>query len=629
MAKSFLRWSLLLAATGFGMAHADQTWAQDVVNGVAAPAEAEAQAKDIIGGTDTPGATSTEINPFEALGRYEAATTNRNIAQIKHELEVRLAFKPDANESNAARAIRMCVIGRLKKRLGHNDAYDYLTKAIELDPVEPGLELWAGEYWTGARGSKRPVTEPAERHFYRGLEKLEALKKAGKRREYHDIVESWIHKQLIVLYQQDGQPLFPWKAYPQRGIAGLYAPGLSLQSMFQVASDTRDFWFNNEMRIFTAEAAWSSSDLRGRGTLKQLTDREIYDIARAPLRWQADNRVRLRHNWLGTFDLAHSYFRAYQSQVTSYYTPSGPHNDVTVQQIGPSYERVFPLYPLFDFRVSASYRRVHRNGVIEFLENRDVSNEDFNLYELKPSISRFLGPNKLTIEGVYADLQLPTNSAAPPGEGARRKLIRGVTFEFGLYTPMVLPTFESGSFGTYRTPTRGWYFYGGAIQDEEVYGIKTVTARDAYFGTRFEGAGKYDFTLQGIYSSGLTTFINRDVEPYATYTEPGQEFSSARALAVIQYRIINQDAYPATDPGAFVSDMLNLVIPITYDRKLTGLSYYENVRAGAELWWKFAGNGIGGTTFLVTAGYGAQLFYNIDKWIHNARLAVRMGWGDL
>ncbi|HEY0713852.1 MAG TPA: hypothetical protein VGF45_14325, partial [Polyangia bacterium] len=439
--------------------------------------EIEEQVKDTIGGTDTPGPTSTEINPFEALGRYEAATTNRNISQIKHELAVRLAFKPDANESNTARAIRMCVIGRLKKRLGHNDAYDYLTQAIELDPIEPGFELWAGEYWTGARGSKRPVTERTERHFSRGLEKLKNIKKAGKHKEYHDIVESWIHKQLIVLYQQDGQPILPWKAYPQRGISGLYAPGLSLQSMFQVSADTRDFWFNNEMRIFTAEAAWASSDLRGRGPLKQITDREIYDIARAPIRWQADNRVRLRHNWLGALDLAHSYFHSYKSQVTSYYTPSGPYNDVTVHQFGPSYERVFPLYPLVDFRLAASYRRVHRNGVIEFLQNRDISNEDFNFYEVKPSISRFLGPNKLTIEGVYADLRLPTNSAAPPGEGARRKLIRGVTFEFGLYTPLVLPTFESGSFGTYRTPTRGWYFYGGAVQDEEVYGIKTVTAR--------------------------------------------------------------------------------------------------------------------------------------------------------
>jgi hypothetical protein len=291
-------------------------------------------------------------------------------------------------------------------------------------------------------------------------------------------------------------------------------------------------------------------------------------------------------------------------------------------------ERVFPLYPLFDLRLAASYRRVHRVGVIEFLEERGV--EDFNFFEFKPSVSRFIGPHKLVLEGVYADLRIPSLPGASPEQSQRQKLIRGLLFEFGWYGPLVLPTFESGSLSLYRTPTRGWYWYGGVVEDDEVYGLRTVVSRDFFLATRFEGAQKMDVTLQGTYSTSHTsTVLPDDPAPLRVYLDPAQSFSSARAIAVLQYRIVNQDAYPAMSHQGFVSDMLNLVVPITYDRHLTGRGDYENVRAGAELWWKFAGNAIGGTTFLVTAGYAAQYFYNIDKIIHTGRLAIRMGWGDL
>ncbi len=53
-------------------------------------------------------------------------------------------------------------------------------------------------------------------------------------------------------------------------------------------------------------------------------------------------------------------------------------NDVNVRQIGGAWERVLPLYPLFDAKVGVSYKRVHRTGVVEFLPNKA---EDFNLYE--------------------------------------------------------------------------------------------------------------------------------------------------------------------------------------------------------------------------------------------------------
>ena len=91
----------------------------------------------------------------------------------------------------------------------------------------------------------------------------------------------------------DGLPLLPWKAYPQHS-GGHYAPGVSISSQLRVAKDTRDFFFNNEYRQFTAEKNFAASDVRFGGTRNfdpngKLNDSQISDIARAPLRMQVDN----------------------------------------------------------------------------------------------------------------------------------------------------------------------------------------------------------------------------------------------------------------------------------------------------------------------------------------------------
>ena len=143
----------------------------------------------------------------------------------------------------------------------------------------------------------------------------------------------------------DGLPLLPWKAYPQHS-GGHYAPGISISSQLRVAKDTRDFFFNNEYRQFTAEKNFAASDVRFGGTRNfdpngKLNDSQISDIARAPLRLQVDNTLRIRHNLLGTFDVVHSYLKQWKSQVydfydpTHYYSPNSPQfSDIQVQQIG-------------------------------------------------------------------------------------------------------------------------------------------------------------------------------------------------------------------------------------------------------------------------------------------------------
>lgn len=608
-----------------------------------------------------PPSPGPELNPFECYGRYQYATENRTVAEMEHELKQRLEWLEEKGQPDTVYAIKLCVIAKLKARLGEMDAWDYYERSLNADPVEPGLELWAAQYWTMHRGARRQVVEPGEQHYYAALRKLAAIKKAGRWKEYHTVVEDWVRHDLTVLYQMDGQPIAPWKAYPQTS-SGLNAPGITIGSQLRFAKDTRDFFFNNEYRQFTGEMVFANTGIRQGGTPPgfgggPLDARQQWDLVRAPLRLQVENKLRIRQNLLGTFDFLHAYLRQWNSQVWSFYNPTNScdknrvcdpnlpaFTDIQVQQIGLGYERVIPLYPVFDLRLAGTVQRVWRDGIVEFhpwnvAEYRADGSvfdpnrrETLNLYEFKPSISRFLGVDKLTINGVWAVLDIPGGTFdAPLNEQLRRKVIRAVNFEYGLYRPLVLPTLEYGRLSTYRTPTRGLYFFGGLADDGELWGSHEVQGTDYYLGTRFEGPHWTDFTLQGIYERTNTIVGPTDGRGGPITSYPGQAFSSFRSVFVLQYRVRSYDTFPGMPPshGGFGSDMLNLVFPVFWDLSTSGPNTYENVRAGGQIWTKLIGEGIGGTTFLITAGVDYQYFYRIQKGLVMGQLAIRMGWGDL
>jgi hypothetical protein len=570
-----------------------------------------------------------EINPYECLGRYEAATGNRSMAQVREELEKRLHPLFDKDEPHSVRAMKLCVVAKLEARLGDNAAGDHFAQAVAENPEEPGYELFYGELYSGYRGARGPVLENAEDHYYRALEKLNALKASGKYREYHQIVEEWVHKKLLVLYQEDGLPILPWKAFPQHGDSGLEAPGVSISAQVSLSKDTRDFYRNNEMRSFTSELLFAQSPFRNAGPIRPIL---AYDIARNPLRYRTDDFVRLRQNYLGALDFLYSYDHMVKGQIFGYYPPLNtdgtPANwqfvDTTVQQAGLNYQRVVGLYPLFDVKLAGTVARVDRLGIVEFQPNE---REKFWLYEARPSISRFIGPDKVTLDFVYSYMNVTDTPYGVPDEALRAKYIRAVNLEYALYSPLVLPEIRSGELGMHRTPTRGWYFNVGAADDDDVYGLRTVRKHDYYLGTRFEGAGNYDFTLQGTYATAMTTYVVPDT--LQVFDDPTERSSSFRTTALIQRRIVNPDAIPGINGSVIDFDMMNLVVPITWDKGLQGPHTYENIRVGAELWSKFFGTGFLGPAFLPTVGYDYQYFYNIKKAINEFHVNLRMGWGKL
>jgi hypothetical protein len=415
--------------------------------------------------------------------------------------------------------------------------------------------------------------------------------------------------------------------------------------MVGYSKDTRPFnrrGDNNEMRVFSGEANFANSDLRagaatrpvlGRG----LTELEIYDIARAPIRYELDAKARLRQRYVGALDFRYFQSRAPESQIISFYFPTGPgpaatpgsptdaFADVKVEEYGLGYERVFPLYPLGDFRLALAGALGNRKGVVEFLPHEV---ENYRLVQVMPSYSHFVTTDKLTIDLTYALLDFDDIEFGPTADRARKKIIRAVKVDYAFYSPIVLPRLGLGSLRPYRTPTRGIHLFAGAMQDDETYGSHTVTKQDIYGGFQYRAPVNFNYTLQGAYVTSGAEFA--DTNTGQVFNDSDQEFQGWRTSTYAEIRIIDPEALPTTT-GSFLSpDMLNIVIPVTHDMALGGSrDDYENVRAGIQAWFQVFGTGFLGPALLFTGGYDFQYFYNINKGFHLFSLNARLGWGEL
>jgi hypothetical protein len=565
-----------------------------------------------------------EINPYACQGRAEVAQADRSISQIEDELEKKLNPVLEGWEPATERAIKYCTIGELKKRVGHGDAADWYAKAIAENPDEPGYEFFLGRYYGGARGARGTVVEMAEKHYYRALDKLEKLKEQGRYREHHKVIEDHTRKGLLTLYQQDGLPLLPWKAFPQHS-NGYYPPGVSVGGEFHISKDTRDGAGANEMGGFAAEAGLRNF----RVPAEPITEREKYDIARNPVRMRYTAKARLRQTYFGALDFSYTQIEAKEAAIPIFATPSAPKTDVNVKEMGVGYERNIPLYPLFDFKLAGGVRRVERTGTVEYFPEHT---QEFNVYEVKPALSRFIGSDKLTLGYVfvYMDIpDLPDSITTDEVAKVRGRTIWAANVEYAFYSPLLLPSLHYGSLRPYRTPTRGFYLNAGYVNDNEVFGDHRTINQVFFAGARVEGPGMWNVGLTESFYIG--TGYKPDIDTGVEIQDANISGKSLRSQLTIVRLLVNPDATPGVpkEVGPFASDTLNLAFPISFDKTISGVDYYENIRAGAQLWWKVYSTGIWGATFLTTVGYDYQYFYHINKHMHNAGLTVRLGWGDL
>ncbi|HEY8091761.1 MAG TPA: hypothetical protein VIF09_28045, partial [Polyangiaceae bacterium] len=277
-------------------------------------------------------------------------------------------------------------------------------------------------------------------------------------------------------------------------------------------------------------------------------------------------------------------------------------------------KRGFDLYPLFDATVEASYRRVDRLGIVEFFPHEW---EHIGLTELKPSVSRFLGPDVLTLGVNYVYMDISSVVGGEIDQRKRARAIRAAYFDYAIYRPLLLPS-TSDALRLHRQATRGWHLFGGVAYDDEVFGTRLVQKRDFYGGTSLLGIGRWDLTVQGtVYQGGVTDQIG--------YVLTSLSHAQWRTTLVPLFRILDGDAMPGMPKGD-APVFLNLVFPLRQDVATQGPHDFDNARAGVELWTRIVAPHLRGTSFLVSGGYAFQYFYNLDKPLQTAHLDAGMGW---
>ena len=551
-------------------------------------------------------------NPFGCAGEAEALLAGLDTTDMRQERDKRIDAPAPAHETHEERAQRLCVTAQVMARLGDERASTYFEKAIAANPGEGGYELWYGRYLGRSRGSNYPLLEDAERHLYRALEKVRRRRAAGHEASFDAVTEDWAERTLVDLYQADGMPVLPWKglAYGQAPAGSVQAPGVFLTAEGRVSADTNDFLDVADVRNFTSQMLFAASPER---LNRPLTMGEKQALAQNPLRYSYFARARLRQNILGSIDFSYRDLEIDHGQVIRYDQPT-VFGNARVEEYGVTYKRGLNLYPLFDATLEASYRRVDRLGIVEFFPNEW---EHIGLTELKPSISRFIGPDVFTagMNFVYMDI-----SPVQGGEIDQRRRARAITafyFDYAVYRPLLLP--QTGeSLRIRRQPTRGLHFYGGAAFDNEVFGTRLVEKRDYYGGVSLLGIGRWDLTLQGtVYQGGVTDSV--------PYNLTGLSNAQWRTSFIPLFRIIDVEAMPGMPKGE-APVFMNLVFPMRQDVATQGPGDYDNFRLGAELWTRIVSPHLRGTSFLISGGYAFQYFYNLDKALNIARLDIGMGW---
>ncbi len=531
-------------------------------------------------------------NPFACLGEAIALRNELSTEEIKIEISKRInTLKPQDSHS-------LCVIAELMKRVGDYRAEDYYKNAIYENKIEPAYELFYADYLRNFRGPQRPLFSEAEDHYFKGLRKLEQYRKkqlkdceikSTNAQPFDCETQRRIERGIITLYQEDGFPLLYWKSNiidSQRFLKRPYCFFSTINNYGKLANDLDQV---DDIRDLTSESLFASSEKR---LNRKLNEHELKNIIRIKEQFETFNRIRFRYKNLPVIDILYRYKEINNAQITSFLDPNN-FNDVKLNENGIVIDKPFNFSPVLDFFLKGSYKRTKREGIIEFLPE---TKEEVNHYETNAVVSRFFGPDKSNLEITYLFQDINPDIPNPP---KREREIFAARFSHQIFRPLRIlqSVYEQ------RFATRGLEIFGGIVQDKEKYGDTDVRKKDFFIGTSFKGLGDFDLTIQ-------PTIFTSEVEG-----DKSQDNSQYRTNFTLLYRILDEEKEPGI-PKKIMGvhpAFLHLVIAIKHDIAIEGLESFENAKVGIGLDAKLFNSGFRKTTFLVSARYDYQRFYNLNK----------------
>jgi hypothetical protein len=493
-----------------------------------------------------------------------------------------------------------CVIAELMKRVGDSRAKYYYAKAIAAEDTEPEYEMHFANYLRNFRGPQRPLFPEAERHYLEALRKLRELE-AGKRwnRHYHQL-RMQVERGLVSLYQEDGIPLV-YESDQSDGQFAVERPVIFFSTFNRAARSTRDFERVDDVRSFTSEALFAASRQR---LNRPLSEAELTRLIRPKRYFETFNRIRFRDQDAPVLDLFHTYRAIGDAQITDFFRP-GEFNHFRLSEAGVAVEKPFEASP-FDLYLRGMYKSSERRGLIEFLPG---NKEHVNTFEANAAVSRFIGPDKATLESTYVYQDIKPDITDPP---KRNRHIIASTFTYQIFRPL---SFLEAVYGK-RFETRGLHLFGGVVFDKERFGTVDIKKRDFFVGSSVRGLGRVDLTLQPtIFRARVTGDASQSNTQYRT------NFN-------VLYRILDEESEPGIPQKklgvhwAFV----HLVVPFKHDVAIKGLKEFENFDAGIHLDTKFFLAGRRRTTFLASFRYNHQRFYRLNRDLNLFGFDIGMGF---
>jgi hypothetical protein len=515
------------------------------------------------------GGQSEHINPLAIQGVADA----KSLRDIRREITLRLQQlgADECKVPNPEIALPSVEIAELMKRAGDYRAAQLYECAIKANPDEPVYHYLYAEYLRNFRGAQHPLFPKAEQHYFDALSKLELNPSVG----------GLIERGLVALYAEDGIPIahrhpeIPFWFFSTTNIGG------------QSTSDPDRV---DDVRSFTSEALFASSlDKLNRS----LTKAEFNRLIRVKEQFETFNRFRFRYKNLPAFDLFYRHREIDDAQITRFDRPN-EFNPVKLNEYGVAAEKPIDLAPFFDLFLRGTYKRIVRQGLIEF---SPASNEHIDQFEINAVASRSVGPDKVNLEFIYAHQNIKLDNQL-----ARDRTIVGGKFTYQLFRATLQQVYKR------RFGTRGIDFFSGVLHDKEAFGKTDVTKNDFFVGASAKGVSRFDFTIQPtVFTSdvGLNRF---------------QKNSQYRTNVTVLYRILDEEQQEGNP--AF----LHLVFPFRHDVAIEGPKAFENFKAGCGLVAKLFTRGSRRTTVLTSFTYDYQRFPKLGKTLNLFGLNLSLGF---
>ncbi|MFN7926831.1 MAG: hypothetical protein U0Y68_02605 [Blastocatellia bacterium] len=549
---------------------------------------ASATFSGVISASAQSGSNARRENPYTQISRALEAIENLRVEDVRKEIEKGVG---NLRQQNPGTYLKLA---ELMKRVGDARAEDYYERAIQADDTEPAYELFYADYLRNFRGPQRPLFPRAEQHYFRALEKLRQL---PQKASWDDVTERRVERGLVALYQEDG---VAWLYRKAEGTPDLPRPVAFFSTNNRAAQLAGDFNNLDEARAYTSEALFVESR-----TGHSLTDAQLAGLIRRKDQFETTDRLRFRNRGWPVIDVLYKFRTVGDAKIPRFDQPNR-FTDVDLKEYGLAIEKPFSVAKNLDLYVRGAYKRASRRGLIDF---QPRSKEAINQFEAKGALSRFFGPDKVIVEGAYVFQNINLQILTPY---KRERKIGSVTLTYQRLRSAFRSVYRN------RFETRGWHFFGGFANDQDVFGAATITKNDFFVGTSLRGMGRFDLTLQ-------PTFFTASV---AGDGPSRRENSQYRTNANLLFRLRDEERAPEVPRTktwlhpAFV----HLVIPFRHDLALNGLSKFENYKVGVELYTKLYSTSGGRTTILVSCGYNYQRFYQLNRTLNLFNVSLSIGY---